>query len=88
MTFSDLVPSREFAGVSKTGCEPWRMKFCCSVFCHRPIHKQMCLSQHAGRDGTAGGNLCRRRGHAIAFRVLGALPAGSERVFTRSILFR
>ena len=24
MTFSDLVPSREFAGEGKTGFEPWR----------------------------------------------------------------
>jgi hypothetical protein len=30
MTFSDLVPSREFAGEGKTGFEPSRTKFRCS----------------------------------------------------------
>ena len=33
MTFSDLVPSREFAGEGKTGFEPSRTKFRCLECC-------------------------------------------------------
>ncbi len=31
MTFSDLVPSRDFAGEGKTGFEPSRTKFRCYI---------------------------------------------------------
>jgi len=45
MTFSDLVPRREFAGEDKTGFEPSRTKFRCSErFDHLMLRWTACFT--------------------------------------------